>query len=417
MSRDPRKAARAGEKRTRRYRAAGKPGDSKWRLTALRVAGMRTLLDVRLELGGLTVLIGDNGTGKSSILEACEILRRVGASGSFVSEFSGIHGFSEIARFGERRVSLAVEAECGDRKSDYQIVLNQRGIEREVLTVGGAIHLDRSERDAWVFDEAQGTRVHWDGITENPLLAAQAQVQTQTAFARMTDLLKGIEVHVPFNVTARWIGRETQSHSLMRLSSTLAPAPRLSRLGANLANSYQALKNRPREHWEETIDWVRLGLGPDVDDVTTEAQPGGGGIALELRYKTGVKVPAYCLSDGELAYLSFVAVFRLEAAASLLAIDEPENHLHPELLARVVQFMESATEDRPVMVATHSDRLLDCLSDSASGVVLCDLDENRATRLLRPDPGAVAAWLERYRGVGDVRSAGHQWSLFRRGRG
>jgi hypothetical protein len=45
-------------------------------ITELRIEGLRTIEKVRLRLDGLTVLIGDNGTGKSSILEACEILRR-----------------------------------------------------------------------------------------------------------------------------------------------------------------------------------------------------------------------------------------------------------------------------------------------------------------------------------------------------
>ena len=45
------------------------------RITRLYVEGLRTLADLSLPLDGLTVLIGENGSGKSSILEACEILR------------------------------------------------------------------------------------------------------------------------------------------------------------------------------------------------------------------------------------------------------------------------------------------------------------------------------------------------------
>jgi predicted ATPase len=40
------------------------------RITEIHVRGMRTLADVKLSLGGLTVLIGDNGSGKSSLIEA-----------------------------------------------------------------------------------------------------------------------------------------------------------------------------------------------------------------------------------------------------------------------------------------------------------------------------------------------------------
>jgi len=44
------------------------------RITQLRISGMRVIEDVTLDLGGLTVLIGDNGTGKSSIVEALKLL-------------------------------------------------------------------------------------------------------------------------------------------------------------------------------------------------------------------------------------------------------------------------------------------------------------------------------------------------------
>jgi predicted ATPase len=127
------------------------------------------------------------------------------------------------------------------------------------------------------------------------------------------------------------------------------------------------------------------------------------------------QVPAAQLSDGMLAYLAFVALFRLQAERpSLVALDEPDLHLHPRLLMRVLDMFESMAQDNPVLVATHSDRLLDGLSDPAKSVVLCELDENQATRLVRPDPKALRDWLERYRGLGEIRGAGHEASIFTR---
>jgi predicted ATPase len=115
-----------------------------------------------------------------------------------------------------------------------------------------------------------------------------------------------------------------------------------------------------------------------------------------------------------LAYLSFVALFRLNTKKSLIAFDEPELHLHPELLLRVLGFFEEMAKERPVLLATHSDRLLDGLTDPARSVVLCELDERRATKLVRPDPDALRDWLTDYRGLGDVRGAGHAASVLTR---
>jgi predicted ATPase len=87
---------------------------------------------------------------------------------------------------------------------------------------------------------------------------------------------------------------------------------------------------------------------------------------------------------------------------------------HPELLMRALDFFEAMARDRPVLLATHSGRLLDGLSEPARGVVLCELSEDRRTRLVRPDEGALARWLDRYRGLGDLRGAGHQASVMTR---
>jgi predicted ATPase len=61
-----------------------------------------------------------------------------------------------------------------------------------------------------------------------------------------------------------------------------------------------------------------------------------------------------------------------------------------------------------VVLATHSDRLLDAVQDPAKSIVICELDSKRATRLVRPDPTVLAKWLDDYRGFGDIRSTGLQ---------
>jgi len=62
------------------------------RITRICVSGMRVVEDVVLDLKGLTVLIGDNGTGKSTLLEAAEILRQAASPRLFVENVLGAHG-------------------------------------------------------------------------------------------------------------------------------------------------------------------------------------------------------------------------------------------------------------------------------------------------------------------------------------
>jgi hypothetical protein len=78
----------------------------------------------------------------------------------------------------------------------------------------------------------------------------------------------------------------------------------------------------------------------------------------------------------------------------------------------VVPFFDDLAEKHPVLIATHSDVILDALRDPSGSTLLCELDPNRATRLRAVDRDALNSWLVDYRGLGDVRSAGHENSVF-----
>jgi predicted ATPase len=200
----------------------------------------------------------------------------------------------------------------------------------------------------------------------------------------------------------------------MRLPARLAVADEIERFGANLASCYHKLLSGSRDVRERTLERVRVGLGPDVIDVRTPAVgPSLIDVVIDFR---GLPQPvsALTLSDGQLAYLAFVALAELSKDHGFVAFDEPESHLHPGLLVRVAWLLEELADSCPVVLATQSDRLLDALTEPAASVVLCELDETRATRLVRPDPAALEKWLKHYRGLGELRNQGLEPHVFRR---
>jgi predicted ATPase len=156
------------------------------------------------------------------------------------------------------------------------------------------------------------------------------------------------------------------------------------------------------------LERARLGLGEDVRDLVL-SPVGRGNIELEVLFGAfpDAPVPAEQLSEGQLAYLGFLALCEFHSESSLLAFDEPEIHLHPELLARVTWMLEEASTTAPIVVATHSDRLLDALEDPASVVRICELNERRAVRLRRLDSARLTEWLKDYRGLGALRGDGY----------
>jgi predicted ATPase len=399
------------------------------RITRIRVQGLRTLADVTLDLGGLTVLIGDNGSGKSSLIEACEILRRA-AGENFTDEFQKIHGGAAgLFRFGAEQLKLSVRMNTRWNPIEYSFVIRDGGlIDSERLDIvypeddpedprrdpGPVLQRD-GESFTYLAGDTADARFDRRIDSRQLALTSFGKFAPHVAISDMIDALRGIDVQLSFDTTARWAQRSRGAQSPLRGATTIEPADSLSRFGNNLASAFNSLRNDFSEpHWRETMDYVRLGLGQDVESINTRADPGGGVIALRLKYAgLDAQVPAFSLSDGMLAYLCFVALYRLNTKKSLIAFDEPETHLHPELLMRVLGFFEEMAKERPVLLTTHSDRLLDGLSDPARSVVLCELDEHRATRLVRPDADALRDWLKDYRGLGDVRSAGHAASILK----
>lgn len=93
--------------------------------------GLRSLADVRLRLDGLTVLIGDNGSGKSSLIEACELLQRA-ASESFSEDLNRIHGgVGSLLRAGAEHLELGLVLEPDDRRYsrfEYAFTLDTSGV-------------------------------------------------------------------------------------------------------------------------------------------------------------------------------------------------------------------------------------------------------------------------------------------------
>ncbi len=376
------------------------------RLESITVSGFKSLGSVTLPLDGLSVLIGENGSGKSSILEVLEILRcttHQGFPGRFASTHGGAH---QLREHGADRLTISAVVDDGQPELlEYsQVWVDSQDppdeyVERRSSAGGAAARKDASSLSNRVLPFAR----------RESLVFAGAHVDAD--IAAIAEAFRGIEVHLPFQVTAYWamtpLDRRTP-----RGVSLVEPTTRLDRFGTNLVNAYQSLKNDfGVDHWEETLEYIHLGLGDEIRDVRLEAIPGGGHIALALETRHQGRVPAFSLADGMLSYLAFVALFRLDQGRTLLAFDEPELHLHPGLLARVLGMFEEMSDRYPVVISTHSDRLLDGLVDPAGSVVVTELDERRRTRLLRLDPTQLAQWIGDYRGLGELRADGELASV------
>jgi predicted ATPase len=395
------------------------------RITSISIAGMRSIKSVQLPLDGLTVLIGDNGAGKSTILEAFELLRQAAKSIDFVPDIleRGHGGLANLLRRGSEQLTIGVTVQGAGPGLMYSFSIALVGTSPQIIEE----HLDVEEPDDmpsglfWRLGNTckyitpSGEFAEYGSLPPQTLGISQLGVVAPNGLKRLLSAFERIECHVPFETRPLWQQRELEIRKGPRWPDYAEPATKVSRFGVNLPNCFQEIRNAGNGVWNRVLDMARLGIGEDLRDIRIR-QVHRGQLELELVVSSlpDKPLPLEVLSEGQLAFLAFIAMTELNRERSALVFDEPEQHLHPALLARVVGMLEETAESAPVVIATHSDRLLDCLSHPAESVVLCELDECRSTQLRHPNAEQLNQWLEQYRGIGSLRAEGYEGHVFDR---
>jgi predicted ATPase len=175
-------------------------------------------------------------------------------------------------------------------------------------------------------------------------------------------------------------------------------------LGENLVNVLYTL-SQEEDFWDEYKEKVRIGF-PDFENLTFPPDAGQGRIALAWidRQFPKRRFPAEVLSAGTLCFLAWAAVLVSPGSPNLIGVEEPEVHLHPELLYRLVGMMEQAAAAHQLVVTTHSDLLLSYLSEPTDVILVQNGEEG--TALTRPPEEDLREWLKSY-SLGQLREAGH----------
>ncbi len=398
------------------------------KITSIRIRGMRAIEDVTLRLDGLTVLIGDNGTGKSTIIEALEILRKAATTRSFTDNISRHHGgLRALLRSGAEELSLEASFEIGESRQrysyliglrwegDYQVIAHE-WLEYESSGEAKAQIIMRGNSECYIRSTKLSGPFEQVHAGPDVLALIEFKYHENTNVEKIIRLLKNIQVHLPFDVRPLWLlAEQNLFHSPTRSPAMLDRVERLERTASNLANCFHTIRNRyslAQSKWQDFLLTAKMGLGEDLEDISTPSFDKGQ-IRLELKFAT-IKdpIPASALSDGQLSFLAFLALTELANGEGLIAIDEPECHFHPGLLVRILWALEEVAEKQPVILSTHSDCLLDALYDPGKSVVLCELDKNRAVQLKNVNEKTLKTWLEDYRGIGHIRSEGYMRIVF-----
>ncbi|HEX8440906.1 AAA family ATPase [Archangium sp.] len=378
------------------------------RLTALRIGSFRLLRSAELRFEPpFTVIVGPNQSGKSSVLDALQLLSDA-ARGDLTDALTRRRGgLGSILSRGEAGAPVHLEAELeADTGQRLRYLLECGPVGSYDFTITRE-ELAEQSQDAWVpILIRTGAQARVAGAPLAPpngreTLLAQLGSVTLPAVRQVQSSLAAIMVHPYFRTGAAWADPEAVS---MRQPSRLEPGTRLARTGNNLSAALFSMREERPEDWTDFVEVARLAF-PSLKALRLPAVSRG---MVQLRWDdtSGNDFDAAELSDGTLAFLATLCAL-FQPGSALIAVEEPEQHLHPEAMMRLIGAARSLSVRQPILFTTQSDTLIGLLDDAPECIVVAKR-EGDASRLLRPEADALKEWLRSF-SLREMRSELEGW--------
>jgi predicted ATPase len=363
----------------------------------LEVKGFRSLRNVQWKPGKLNVLIGPNGSGKSNLLQALELLKRAteGKLSDAVLRQGGIAALLWDAK--AQRISWNLKSRLEAPQSEpseafYKLEMQQLGtssafrIESETLQIGDNIRLDRGPATADIIDD-NGIQMSLPQTLvsdEQSSLAYMALAGAQTTM--FSDSLMGWSFYQNLRTDREAPVRQA---AIARLENKLAAD------GQNLASMLHTAYTGDREFKKNLDAAMRAAFGTDYEELIFPPAADQR-IQLRLRWRSlSTEQSAANLSDGTLRFLMLIAILTNPRPGDLIAIDEPETGLHPNMLPIIAELATEAAYQTQVIFTTHSPQFLDAFRDEAPTTTVTEWEDGE-TRLSVLDGKELEKWLKHY---------------------
>ncbi|WP_413801416.1 AAA family ATPase [Streptomyces iranensis] len=364
------------------------------RLLQLDVENFRSLRRISLPLGGLTVLVGPNGVGKTNVLKVFSFLADI-IKLDLEPALSIQGGFDEVAFWGGDKppttMRIAIKATWTTNSSlqapdEYELTVNRRaasGRERSYtlsrrekfqfkrrqgrgrrITISGERATVTDTRPAQESEKKFGIQRLSSGLSTLPRLATS---EGGNEVARVAERLSSFHV---FNMEVEAARRPSRM--------TGHPVP-LDFDAGNLAGFLFWLQ-KDQDTWDRLLEDAKTVL-PNLEHIVFDATGGAAHeVAVHLQER-GLRrsTPLADASYGTVRLLGLLALLYNPNPPALTCVEEIDHGLHPQALELLVQRLREASERSQFLVATHSPALVDRLRPEE--FVVCERDELGASSI------------------------------------
>lgn len=115
-----------------------------------------------------------------------------------------------------------------------------------------------------------------------------------------------------------------------------------------------------QKKFKQWIEHIQTAL-PDIENIFTFERPEDKKRYIKIRYKCGVEVPSWLISDGTLKLLALTIPAYLQGINGVFLIEEPENGIHPKAIETVFLSL-SSVYNAQILIASHSPVVLGMVS-------------------------------------------------------
>ena len=371
---------------------------------------------VQLELEPLNILIGQNASGKSNLIQAVELLRAApNGLSSFLRQGGGVaewlyKGGTDLPA---AEVAAAVDYPASQDQLRHFLSFTVNGQQLQIVdeAVNSATGGKRPEIPAIYYSYGHGepaVAVRVNAVSGNEdtatprwgkqpitgikpdasILSQRTDPDVYPQFNYLAEQYRAIKVYRNFNFD--------RPNSMRRPQQADLPADFLEEDGRNLSLVLSRLQH---QGVMETISEKLRAVYEDVERISVNLD---GGTVQTYIYERGLSspIPAARLSDGTLRYLCLLTILYHPTPPPLICLEEPEIGLHPDLISGLAEMLKEASQRTQIIVTTHSDLLVSKFSDTPEAVVVCERMPT-GTTLKRLEAAALGTWLQEY-SLGEV---------------
>jgi predicted ATPase len=334
------------------------------RIDTIELTGYRPFSGFSAQPGDLTVIIGANASGKSSLFDFLRFVS-FAASNPLPSEIDPRSvGKRLFHTNGPEQIEFALVIGHGNTKPlRYEVEIHGPIGAPKVATelLAATEPLSSDEHTPFVFlvfsngrglvrdqTERKMRRPEWT-VAPNELALRRALDPTLVTLSRFQAFVTAWRFYSGFDVS---------TSAAMRRPVPSEPSPTLAEDGSNLSAVLFSLVSEHPGAWGELETLLRSAV-PGFISLSVKPR-GGPGTVMGIWREQGLKdeLTLADLSDGTLRFLCWATLCLSPNIPPLICIDEPEIGLHPRVLPVLAGALRLASARSQILVATHSPYFL-----------------------------------------------------------